>query len=346
MNKLTDDLRIDSLQALITPIALINSLPLSPHKALQIQEARETAANIIQGKDKRLLVVMGPCSIHDSQVALEYAAHLKKAAAHYAEKLFIIMRVYFEKPRTLLGWKGLISDPHLNGTFNINHGLTLARKILLTLAEMEMPAATEFLDTIIPQYLSDLVSWSAIGARTAESQIHRELASGLSMPVGFKNSTDGNVQIAIDAVHAARYQHHFLGISKMGDPSIISTKGNENCHIILRGGHNGPNYSPESIEEAANALTERELNARIMIDCSHGNSMKNYLRQSLVIDSVVEQLKSGSSKICGVMIESNLVAGKQTLQCDRELVYGQSITDACVSWEESLPLLESLANAV
>jgi 3-deoxy-7-phosphoheptulonate synthase len=345
MNNSTDDLRVDSLQALVKPIDLMDMLPLSATHAAQIQEARQAAANIIQGKDKRLLVVMGPCSIHDSEIALEYAERLKAVSERYADKLLIIMRVYFEKPRTLLGWKGLISDPLLNGTFDINHGLTSARKILLALAEMGLPAATEFLDTIIPQYLSDLVSWSAIGARTAESQIHRELASGLSMPVGFKNSTDGNVQVAIDAVNAARFQHHFLGISKTGEPSIVNTKGNESCHIILRGGHNGPNYSSENIAEAVSSLSEHGLNARVMIDCSHGNCMKNHLRQALVVDAVVKQLHNGSDQICGVMIESNLVSGKQTLHSNQPLVYGQS-TDACISWEESLPLLEVLANAI
>lgn len=342
----SDDLRICALQSLIKPEELIQEFPLTSYAADIISQARTAAANILHGKDNRLLVIVGPCSIHDRNAALEYAELLKKSAGHFADELFIIMRVYLEKPRTVLGWKGLISDPLLNGSFDINLGLKLARKLLLDLNGIGVPAATEFLDTIIPQYLSDMISWCAIGARTAQSQIHRELASGLSMPVGFKNTTDGNIKIAIDAVNAARHPHHFLGISKSGVTSIIRTRGNDDCHIILRGSNSTPNYSAENISEAAAMLRNENLKPRLLVDCSHGNSMKNYLRQSEVIDSIAAQIENGAQEICGVMLESNLLEGKQTLLPGEALQYGQSITDACISWEDTIPLLEKLALAV
>jgi 3-deoxy-7-phosphoheptulonate synthase len=341
-----DDIRIDSLQSLITPEGLIRERPLTIRASHTIKQSREIANQIIQGRDPRLLVVVGPCSIHDNHAAIEYAHLLKQAADQYADDLHIIMRVYFEKPRTIMGWKGLISDPRLDGSFDINHGLTLARSILLDICHLGVPTATEFLDTIIPQYLSDLISWSAIGARTTESQIHRELASGLSMPVGFKNTTDGNIRIAIDAVNAARHAHRFLSIAKNGIASIVQTTGNPNCHIILRGSTTSANYTAESVNEAADNLKKANLTPRLMIDCSHGNSRKIYQRQMLVVDSIVKQLANGCASICGVMLESNLTAGKQSLDLNRSLTYGQSITDGCLGWEETVPLLEKLALAI
>ena len=342
----TDDLKIKSLHSLKRPEEFLQQLPLTSSRAEVIHQARRAAADVIAGKDNRLLVIVGPCSIHDVDSALEYASLLKAAAVDYANTLVIMMRVYFEKPRTVLGWKGLINDPHLNNTFDINHGLTLARKLLLDLIALGVPTATEFLDPIIPQYLSDLICWSAVGARTSESQIHRELASGLSMPVGFKNSTDGNIKIAIDGVIAAKHPHHFLSISKQGIPSVVHTQGNKDCHIILRGGTAMTNYSAEQIQEAAAALRNENLLPRLMVDCSHGNSMKDHLLQHKVIDSIVEQIRNGVSEICGVMLESHLVAGRQNLVDSQPLVYGQSITDACVSWDETVVLLDKLARVV
>jgi 3-deoxy-7-phosphoheptulonate synthase len=341
-----DSLRILSERHLITPIDLINELPLSLLAAEMIKEARLSVTKILKGEDRRLLVIAGPCSIHDSEAALEYAHLLKKTADIYADDLLIIMRMYLEKPRTTIGWKGIISDPLLDGSFDINYGLKIARKMLLDINAIGLPTATEFLDTIIPQYLSDLITWVAIGARTAESQTHRELASGLSMPVGFKNTTDGNVKIAIDAVHAASHSHHFLGISKDGVTSILSTEGNKDCHIILRGSNTTSNYAAENVKEAAEALKNANLTPRLVVDCSHGNSMKEHERQALVVDSIVEQLTNGTTEICGVMLESNLVAGKQSHHRGENLTYGQSITDACMSWDETIPLLKKLARGV
>jgi 3-deoxy-7-phosphoheptulonate synthase len=346
MQQAINDLRIRNQQALIKPNTLINDLPVTQNAADTIKQARLSASKIMLGLENRLLVIVGPCSIHDPLAAIEYAHLLQQAATHFADELCLFMRVYFEKPRTVVGWKGLISDPLLDGSFQINHGLMLARQLLLELNNLGLPAATEFLDTIIPQYISDLISWSAIGARTSESQIHRELASGLSMPVGFKNNTDGNVKIAIDAVNAARRPHHFLGISCDGTPSIISTTGNESCHIILRGSTTAPNYQATHIQNAANTLHHANLIPHLMIDCSHGNSSKNPQQQQIVVDDITQQIKNGDKIICGVMLESNLVAGKQTLDSETPLVYGQSITDACISWEETFPLLEKLAQAV
>jgi 3-deoxy-7-phosphoheptulonate synthase len=331
---------------LIKPDALIQALPRTVTTNRFIHAARVATRNIVQGQDKRLLVVVGPCSIHDENSTLEYAALLAQAAHCYRHELFLVMRAYFEKPRTLLGWKGLISDPWLDGSFDINHGLHAARKILLQLANLGVPAATEFLDNIIPHYLQDLISWSAIGARTSASQLHRELASGLAMPVGFKNSTDGNVQVAVDAVHTARYQHSFLGISPAGDAAILHSAGNNACHIVLRGSQQAANYFSGDVSCAVRALAKAGLVQRVMIDCSHGNSMKDFTRQPLVIDVVAEQIRQGSLHILGVMLESHLRSGRQNINADKPLIYGQSVTDACLSWQQTVPLLEKLATAV
>lgn len=346
MFQTTDDLRISSLKPLISPAILMEECPLTQEGIDLISRARLEAEAIIKGKDDRLLVVVGPCSIHDVGAALAYAALLKDSIYQYKKELLIIMRVYFEKPRTTIGWKGLINDPTLDNSFNINHGLKVARQLLLDLTHMGIPAGTEFLDTIIPQFISDLVSWGAIGARTTESQIHRELASGLSMPVGFKNGTDGNIQIAIDAIGSAQHPHHFLSVTKHGIPAIVGTKGNPSCHLILRGSNQATNYDAESVNAAANALKAQNLPSRVMIDCSHGNSRKDHTRQALVVADICEQLAAGSQNICGLMLESNLIAGKQSLTPGKPLTYGQSITDACISWEETQVLLAKLAQAV
>lgn len=344
--KTTDDIRIQSLHPLISPEILMEELPLSTQAAELITSTRNEASQIIQGNDKRLLVVVGPCSIHDVPAALEYAQLLQKAKARFANELCIIMRVYFEKPRTTIGWKGLINDPYLDNSFKINQGLRIARKLLLDLTDLGVPAGSEFLDTIAPQFISDAISWGAIGARTTESQIHRELASGLSMPVGFKNGTDGNIQIAVDAIFSAQQPHHFLGVTKQGISAIVRTKGNDSCHLILRGSSHGPNYSAENIAQASKTLAAKKLNPGIMVDCSHGNSQKDYQRQVLVVDDLIAQLSNGSTAIAGVMLESNLVAGNQALTPGKKLQYGQSITDACIAWDTTLSILEKLAIAV
>lgn len=341
----TDDIRIHSLSPLIAPAILMEELPLSEKASALISKTRQETSEIIQAKDSRLLVIVGPCSIHDVPAAIEYAKHLQKAIDHFSEDLCIVMRVYFEKPRTTIGWKGLINDPELNNSFKINHGLRLARKLLVELAELGVPAGTEFLDTIVPQFIADAISWGAIGARTTESQIHRELASGLSMPVGFKNGTDGNIQIALDAIYSSQHPHHFLSVTKQGISAIVSTKGNHSCHLILRGGAK-PNYTPQDISHAASKLAAKKLNRGIMVDCSHGNSQKDHAKQALVVKSIVEQLQAGSKDIVGVMLESNLVAGNQTLKGKEELRHGQSITDACIDWAETEKLLTILAEAV
>jgi 3-deoxy-7-phosphoheptulonate synthase len=331
---------------LIKPNVLIQAQPCSAATASFVNASRAAASNIIHGQDKRLLVIVGPCSIHDENSALEYAELLADASRLFCNELKLVMRVYFEKPRTLLGWKGLISDPWLDESFDINHGLQLARKILLQLTGLGVSAATEFLDNIIPHYLQDLITWCAIGARTTESQSHRELASGLAMPVGFKNTTNGNVQVAVDAVIAARHEHCFLGISPRGEVTILESAGNNACHIILRGSQDAVNYSSINVNHAVRALADAGLTQRLMIDCSHGNSLKDFTQQPMVINVVAEQITQGSPHIMGVMLESNLVAGKQSINAKRPLVYGQSITDACLSWQDTLPLLEKLANAV
>jgi 3-deoxy-7-phosphoheptulonate synthase len=293
-----------------------------------------------------MLVIVGPCSIHDVEAAMEYGDKLTQLRAELHDQLEIVMRVYFEKPRTTIGWKGLINDPHLDNSYDINTGLRLARKLLLDLANINLPAATELLDPITPQYIADLICWTAIGARTTESQIHRQMASGLSMPVGYKNGTDGSLKAAINAMLAARISHHFLGINNDGLASIVKTTGNPDGHLVLRGGGDGPNYHQEKVTAAANALKNKALNHRLIIDCSHDNSDKNYNLQPAVLKDISRQVQAGASNIMGVMIESHLVAGNQSLTSDRELVYGQSITDACVNWEITQTMLSSLAQAV
>jgi 3-deoxy-7-phosphoheptulonate synthase len=310
-----------------------------------VWKGREEATAILAGRDDRLLVVVGPCSIHDPAAAIDYARRLRERQIALQEDLCVVMRVYFEKPRTTVGWKGLINDPNLDESFDINKGLHLARGLLRDLAEMGLPTGSEFLDTITPQFVTDLIGWGAIGARTTESQIHRELASGLSVPVGFKNGTDGNVQIAIDAIEAARRPHHFLSVTKQGLSAIVTTKGNDACHVILRGSTRGPNYEPAALTEAVGILEQAGLRGSVMIDCSHGNSNKDYRQQPAVCRAIAEQVAAGSRAIFGLMIESNLVEGNQKLG-NGPLTYGQSITDACVSWESTVPMLDELAAAV
>lgn len=346
MFQVTDDVRIEGLRPLIPPAILMEEMPITEHASNTIARARTIASNIVKGQDDRLLVVVGPCSIHDPKAALEYADKLQGVADALREDLLIVMRVYFEKPRTTVGWKGLINDPHLDGSFDINSGLRAARKLLLELAQRGLPAGSEFLDVITPQFIADLIAWGAIGARTTESQIHRELASGLSMPVGFKNGTDGNVQIAIDAIGAARHPHHFLSVTKQGISAIVNTTGNDTCHLILRGSNSGPNCDSESVTDAEKKLTAAGVNQRIMIDCSHGNSLKDHTRQPAVAAEVAAQVAAGTQAIMGVMIESHLKAGKQNHNDETPLVYGQSITDACLDWESTKPVLENLAAAV
>lgn len=329
-----------------TPIAIKQALPITPKITHLIHSARQQIQGIISGKDKRLLVIVGPCSIHDSQAALEYAAALQPVAKKLSESLFIVMRTYFEKPRTSEGWRGFIADPHLDGSHEINTGLTLTRKLLLDIHQLGIVVGTEFLNPIIPHYLADLISWGAIGARTVESQIHRELASGLPMPIGFKNNTSGNIQTAIDALYTVQHPRHFLSISEEGFPVIFKTNGNPYCHIILRGSHTRPNFYPYYVTKTINSLQSHQLNPRIMIDCSHGNTGKNYQLQARVVDSICGQIKQGQQALFGVMLESNLKAGKQLFSNKDSLVYGQSITDACLSFAETVPLLEQLANTV
>ncbi|MFK7828458.1 MAG: 3-deoxy-7-phosphoheptulonate synthase [Congregibacter sp.] len=345
MLSVTDDLRIQRTNELIAPESLVNDIPLSDTAALTVSQARSGISAILRGEDQRLLVVVGPCSIHDPSAAHEYAGLLAAAAQEHANDLLIVMRVYFEKPRTTVGWKGLINDPDLNDTFQINKGLHLARQLLADLAEMGLPAGTEYLDLISPQYLADLVSWGAIGARTTESQTHRELASGLSCPVGFKNATDGDIQVAIDAINSASQAHHFLSVTKQGHSAIFQTTGNEDCHIILRGGKL-PNYDMFSVDDASAMLTKAGLPARIMIDASHANSRKIPARQIDVVRDIATQVSRGSRSIFGLMIESNLVEGRQNVVPGRALVYGQSITDPCIHWESTLGLLGELAQSV
>ena len=326
-------------------ILVDEELPITERATETVTSARLEIDDIISGRDRRLLVIAGPCSIHDSKAALEYAGRLKREADRLADDLLVIMRVYFEKPRTTVGWKGLINDPNLDGSFNINKGLRLARGLLLDLANMGLAAGSEFLDTITPQFTADLVSWGAIGARTTESQVHRELASGLSMPVGFKNGTGGSIQIAIDGVRAARHPHHFLGVTKQGIAAIISTSGNESCHVILRGSVKGPNYHRTIVDETAQTLHGANLPHRVLVDCSHGNSQKDYRRQPEVARDVCAQVADGSGNICGVMMESHLVAGRQDITPDAPLTYGQSVTDACIDWDATVPTLQELARA-
>jgi 3-deoxy-7-phosphoheptulonate synthase len=343
--RLTDDLRIAALRPLIPPAILMEELPISETASTTVASMRQQIAASVSGEDHRLVAVVGPCSIHDPGAAVEYAQRLKAKADELAESLCVVMRVYFEKPRTTVGWKGLINDPDLDGSFAINKGLRLARKLLLDLAELGLPAGSEFLDTITPQFIADLISWGGIGARTTESQVHRELASGLSMPVGFKNGTDGNVQIAFDAIRAAQHPHHFLSVTKQGISAIVATSGNDSCHVILRGAVNESNYGPERVTGTAAALREAGMAHRLMIDCSHGNSRKQPQRQIDVVHTVAAQVGEGCDEIFGVMLESHLKEGSQKHSPGEPLVYGQSITDGCLSWEDTAPLLDELAEA-
>lgn len=336
-----DDNRIIDIKPLTRPQDLMEDIPLSKNSYETIVRTRKDAENIIKGLDDRLIVIVGPCSIHDPNAAIDYAKNLKEYSESCSEDLLIIMRVYFEKPRTITGWKGLINDPHMNNTFKINSGLRIARTLLFNLNDYGIPCGVEFLDTISPQYIGDLVSWGAIGARTTESQVHRELASGLSCPVGFKNGTDGNIQIAVDAIKSAKESHHFLSVTKQGTTAIVKTSGNDSCHIILRGSSKGTNYDKENVSKAYD-----KNNNKIMIDCSHGNSNKDFKNQKKVVISISEQLKQNSTSICGVMIESNIKEGRQDIKDGENLVYGQSVTDSCIGWEETLELLDMLCEAV
>jgi 3-deoxy-7-phosphoheptulonate synthase len=345
MTTATDDLRIQKTNELISPEQLISDVSVSERAAATVANARQTIHRILSGEDDRLLLIVGPCSIHDPDGAREYAGKLKAAADAFAQDVFVVMRVYFEKPRTTVGWKGLINDPDLNNTFQINKGLHLARQLLLDLADMGLPTGTEYLDLISPQYYADLISWGAIGARTTESQTHRELSSGLSCPVGFKNATDGDIQVAIDAIRSASQPHHFLSVTKQGHSAIFQTTGNEDCHIILRGGKH-PNYDMFSVDDASAMLAKAGLPARIMIDASHANSRKIPARQVDVTSDIATQVARGNNSIFGLMLESNLVEGRQDVVAGQALTYGQSITDACISWEDTESLLQELATAV
>ena len=336
----TDDVKIREVKELLPPIAHLYELPISDAAADLVHQTRQEIADLVHGRDKRLLLIIGPCSIHDPEAALEYARKLLPLRKKYEKELLIVMRVYFEKPRTTVGWKGLINDPHLDGTFDINFGLRQARRLLLSLNDMGMPASTEFLDMITPQYYADLIAWGAIGARTTESQVHRELASGLSCPVGFKNGTDGNLKIAIDAIGAASHPHHFLSVTKAGHSAIVHTVGNADCHVILRGGKE-PNYDSGHVKAAAEELTKAGVTPKLMVDCSHANSRKDYTRQMEVAQDVAQQLRAGENNIMGLMVESHLVAGRQ----DKPEVYGQSITDACIGWDATEEMLALLAEA-
>ena len=342
----TDDLRICATKEVIPPAQVHDEMPISETSAQTTLQARTEIHTILTGQDDRLLVVVGPCSIHDPKAALEYAGLLKVIKDELKDDLVIVMRVYFEKPRTTVGWKGLINDPDLDSSFNINKGLRAARQLLVDVTTIGVPAATEYLDLITPQYVSDLIAWGAIGARTTESQGHRELASGVSCPIGFKNSTDGTIKIAIDAIGAAMSPHHFLSLTKAGHSAIFSTTGNEDAHIILRGGNGHPNYDAVSVEQVAKGLVKANLRPNIMIDFSHANSLKQCQRQLIVGEDVAGQIANGDHRIMGVMIESHLKGGSQNVVEGQELTYGQSITDACLSWDDTVPLLRNLAMAV
>jgi 3-deoxy-7-phosphoheptulonate synthase len=342
----TTNLRIESVHPLLPPAILQEEIPIGEVAEKTVTESRAALARILEGKDDRLVVVVGPCSIHDPKAALDYASKLRSSMAELAGDLCILLRVYFEKPRTTVGWKGLINDPRLDGTFNINEGLRTARRLLRDLNELGLACATEFLDPISPQFISGLISWGAIGARTTESQTHRELASGLSMPIGFKNGTGGNTQIAVDACVSSTRPHRFLGVTDQGLAAIVATKGNPHCHMILRGGSTGPNYSAEHVKQVAESMRKAGLRANIMVDCSHGNSQKDHNRQPEVARDIARQLKNGETALLGVMMESFLVAGNQELTEKTELVYGQSITDKCMDWDATKPLLAELAEGV
>ena len=347
----TRDVRIESTTPLITPIDLVNKLPVTPQVERTVVSGREQVRSILSGDDKRLMMIVGPCSIHDEESALDYARRLVDLSKRLSDRLLILMRVYFEKPRTTIGWKGLIYDPHLDGTLDVETGLHRARALLLKIGEMGMYAGTEFLDPIVPQYLAGLVTWSTIGARTTESQTHRQMASGLSMPVGFKNGTDGNAQIAVDAMVSARSPQGFLGLDHHGLTALIRTTGNPDGHLVLRGGNNGPNFGVEAIAQAKKQLHAAGVRSQLLVDCSHGNSSKDHTRQAGALKDVVEQRVAGNTDIIGCMVESNLTPGNQVLGKDpSRLKYGVSITDACIGWEETQDLLTwayaKLANAV
>jgi 3-deoxy-7-phosphoheptulonate synthase len=342
----TDDLRITQVRPLIPPAILLEEIPISERGSNVVSNTRAAIASTLERRDPRLVVVVGPCSIHDPSAALEYAGRLNALAERYADHLILVMRTYFEKPRTSVGWKGLINDPDLDESYHINKGLRLARKLLVDINELGLPTGSEFLDTQIPQHIADLTSWVAIGARTTESQVHRELASGLSAPVGFKNGTDGGVKTAVDAVLAARTPHWFPSVTKQGVSAIFQTRGNETCHVILRGGtRTGPNHGPDHVRDVSGRLRAKGLPEMVMIDCSHGNSEKDCRRQAQVAASICEQVSAGSWQIFGAMLESHLVEGRQDYVPGQPAVYGQSITDACLSFEQTEPLLEQLARA-
>jgi len=343
----TDDIRIDEIRQLLPPSLLISELPILESSAKLIHSTRSNIEGILSGASDKILVVVGPCSIHDTKAAIEYAQNVKKWIGQYSNDLLIVMRVYFEKPRTTVGWKGLINDPNLDDSFDINNGLKIARSLLSDINEMGVPAGTEFLDAISPQYYADLISWGAIGARTTESQIHRELASGLSMPIGFKNGTGGSIKIAVDGIKASSQPHHFLSVTKQGVSAIVKTRGNKSCHIILRGSSNGPNYDSESVSSTSELLENNGLPRQLMIDCSHGNSLKDYKKQITVAEDLSNQISSGSNDVCSVMIESNLVEGNQKIKnTPEEMTYGQSVTDSCVGLDETEKILNILAEAV
>ncbi len=342
----TDDVRITGMEEVLAPEALLRDLPLSDAASARVYKSRRDISDIIHGRDDRLIVVIGPCSIHDPKAALEFADKLAKEAERLSDVLMIVMRVYFEKPRTTVGWKGLINDPNLNGSFDINLGLRTARQLLRDLIDRGVATGTEYLDPISPQYFGDLVCWAAIGARTTESQIHRQLASGLSCPVGFKNSTDGSVQVAVDAVGSAQHPHIFLSVTKAGHSAIFSTAGNDDCHIILRGGGGRTNYDNPSVHYASRILEQAALTPKLMVDMSHANSSKQYRAQLNVCKDICNQLRDGERRIMGVMIESNLIEGRQDIGKGTSLTYGQSITDGCIGWEDSVRCLDELAAAV
>ncbi|MFM4702380.1 3-deoxy-7-phosphoheptulonate synthase AroG [Aeromonas bivalvium] len=345
MQHQTDDVRISEIKELLPPVAVLEKFPATEAAVSTVFESRQAIHQILTGEDQRLLVVIGPCSIHDPVAAVEYGKRLKALREQYKEQLEIVMRVYFEKPRTTVGWKGLINDPHLDNSFKINDGLRIGRKLLLELNDLGMPTASEFLDMITPQYVADLMSWGAIGARTTESQVHRELASGLSCPVGFKNGTDGTIKVAIDAIGAASAPHHFLSVTKYGHSAIVSTAGNPDCHIILRGGRE-PNYSAAHVDEVVKGLDKAGLPQKVMIDFSHANSSKQFKNQMRVAEDVAGQIRAGSKAVFGVMVESHLVEGRQDLVEGCQLTFGQSITDACIGWDDTETLLRTLAEAV
>lgn len=342
----TRDLRVTSLRPLLSPALLVEDLPLDAQGAQVVRCTRQEVVRILDRDDDRLVVVVGPCSVHDCNAALDYAKRLAGVSERLVNDLRLVMRVYFEKPRTTVGWKGLINDPHLDGSFAVNQGLRLARELLLDVIALGLPAGCEFLDPITPQFFADAVTWGAIGARTTESQVHRQLASGLSMPIGFKNGTSGDVQIAVDAIRAAAHPHCFFGVTDQGLAGIVETRGNHDCHVILRGGHHGPNYDAANVQRVLGILRRNRLPERLVIDASHGNSSRDYRRQPEVIDAIAAQVASGERGIVGVMLESFLVEGRQDLTEPSNLAYGQSVTDACIGWETTESTLEDLAVAV